>query len=179
MSFKAWIRKVLDVKPEVITRTTFVYPSSNESDEVKRVISRFDQWFHFNDNAYYKFSAYESDIYKCAAELLGPAWAQDTLDDIRNMWGLNQFYSHQIPEGRVVVDYINSKPDVLSHFHKYHNTNQKSSFDLTQEEFKAIESIEKELVDIKLIQFDFAESVEILLNFAKKFTKSEVEEKRD
>lgn len=178
MSLKAWLRKVLDVKPIVITRTTFVYPTTNEEDAVASVLMNFDKWFHFSNVSGYSSGHYESDIYKCAADLLGPSKAQEVVEGIKNKWGIGQFFCHNVPEGKVVVDYINAEPKMLKQFHSFHRT-QKKNCDLSERQFKALESLENQLLDLKLVQFELAEDVESLLEFVKKFTKTKVEDKKE
>lgn len=176
MSVKTWLRKVLGVEPQVIVRTTFVYPTCMEKDGVENVLRNNDTWFHFSTQYNYDLDDYGSDIYKCASALLGPSKANEVLEGIRRKWGVPQFYEHGIAEGKVVVDYINSEPALLKHFHHFNQTEQKEQYELSEREFKALESLETQIVDLKLMQYEFAEDAEVLIGFVKKFTKSEVKE---
>jgi hypothetical protein len=126
----------------------------------------------------YSLADYEGDIFKCASDLLGPTKAKETVKAIISKWGIVDFYKNEIPEGKVVVDYINSDPKVLEGFHKYHRTKEKISHDIDEESFAAYEKLSTKLLDLKMVNYDLAEDIEKILEFVKGFVQIEVKEKK-
>lgn len=178
MSIKSWLRKVLNVEPQIIERTTFIYPQSNTENAVAQVLYANDTWFHFSNASMYSQSNYESDLFKCASALLGPTKAATTVKAIKEKWGTFEFYINKIPEGKVVVDYINSDKNVLEAFHNFNHTDKKNQYDIDEQSFKAYEHLSNKLLDLKMVNYDLAEDIEAMLKFVGNFVKKNIEEKK-
>lgn len=171
MSIKSLIRYLLNIQPQVIEKTTFVYPIASRKEIDNRVFASHSGIFNFNNQSGYHMSNYENDIFTCATILLGPLYGKKIQEEIERSLDLSLFYKNEIAEGYVVLDYINSKPELIERFYEYNRGTE--NFNMSQEQFKAYQYLKEHMLDIQLIDYDAADAIQKLISFSSAFTKEE------